>query len=543
MRSEIRESQVRKLLEKVRKNNYAQYIKQVRIEHMRSFHGQTINFDFPVTALIGPNGSGKSTILNAAACAYKNTNLGSLFKKSRVGDEGMNNWKLEFEVVDKATSPKGTVRCALEFKGNGWHRVDQFTQRVIRILTLNRTVPAVDNPLFTYRRKITTEGGSGKSKLVQTAVKDIGIIKEEAERILNKSLENFKIYEFTFGRNPNEPRRKIKTITERLETFEDGTERIRRRTIEVPPKPVVPAENKVHQYLYVGEKNGERYSEFNFGSGESSIFRLVADIEALPDGALVLIEEIENGLHPIAVERVVEYLLSVAERKNIQTIFTTHSDYALNPLPNEAIWSCLDGEVRPGKVPVEVLRFLTSKVDQKLAVFVEDVFAKEWIQYILRQAIPDRLSEIGVYPVRGDGNAVSIHESHGKNPSISFKSVCFIDGDSRQQEDEANGVYRLPGAQDPEFVVFSAVLDNLSQNIAQLTLGMHQPSTKQASVEEVIRSVFRLNRDSHLLFTQVADKLDYLPEAVVRGAFLAVWMKENPDETNRISDAVKGILA
>jgi predicted ATPase len=72
-KSEIRDSVIRDLLEKVRKQNYQQYLVAIRLEKIRRFQGAQITFDFPVTALIGPNGGGKSTVLNAAACAYTNT--------------------------------------------------------------------------------------------------------------------------------------------------------------------------------------------------------------------------------------------------------------------------------------------------------------------------------------------------------------------------------------------------------------------------------------------------------------------------------------
>ena len=60
---------------------------------------------------------------------------------------------------------------------------------------------------------------------------------------------------------------------------------------------------------------GETFSEFHFGAGESSIIRMVLQLEAASDNSLVIIEEIENGLHPIATIRMVEYLIELAARK------------------------------------------------------------------------------------------------------------------------------------------------------------------------------------------------------------------------------------
>jgi predicted ATPase len=79
MKSEIRDSEIRALSEKVAKEQYSQYLRSIRLERIRGFQGAAIDFDFPVSALIGPNGSGKSTVLNSCALAYANTKAESLF--------------------------------------------------------------------------------------------------------------------------------------------------------------------------------------------------------------------------------------------------------------------------------------------------------------------------------------------------------------------------------------------------------------------------------------------------------------------------------
>jgi len=98
---EIRDSIIRELLKKVREQRYKEYLTTIRLEKIRFFQGAKINFDFPVTALIGPNGSGKSTILGVSACIYSSISPDNVFIKSRVGDESMDAWKIEYEIIDK----------------------------------------------------------------------------------------------------------------------------------------------------------------------------------------------------------------------------------------------------------------------------------------------------------------------------------------------------------------------------------------------------------------------------------------------------------
>jgi predicted ATPase len=92
--SEIRQSQLIALSEKVRRSNYPTYIRSVKLIRVRGFSNVQVNFDFPVTALVGPNGGGKSTVLGAAACAYKLIKPGTFFPKSSIGDNSMSEWEI-----------------------------------------------------------------------------------------------------------------------------------------------------------------------------------------------------------------------------------------------------------------------------------------------------------------------------------------------------------------------------------------------------------------------------------------------------------------
>jgi hypothetical protein len=230
--------------------------------------------------------------------------------------------------------------------------------------------------------------------------------------------------------------------------------------------------------------------------------------------------------------------MDVAKRKSIQAIFTTHSDAALEPLPSEAIWSSIDGKVQQGKLSVEALRAVSGRIDRKLAIFVEDEFAKDWVEAILREKIGERLDEIGVYAVAGDGNAVKIHLGHMSNPSIPFYSLCFIDGDSREIDNPQKGIYRLPGSM-PECTVFNSVLENLDSNIALLTVACQRPAEKQQDVANIVRSISYTNRDPHLLFSQVGIKMGFVPEAIIKGAFLSVWLTENTNDIAKIIETIK----
>lgn len=484
--SEIRLSTVNELLDKVRQNKYGKYLLKAKIGRIRGFSEEDISFEFPVTALVGPNGSGKSSVLGVAGCAYKDIKPGIFFPKSAIGDESMAGWKVEYEIIDKDINSRQSIRRTSSFRSAKWAR-DEVVSRNVYFFGIERTVPAGEKTKY---KKLTRSSYHHSGSLTSLSVD----VAKQIEHILGKDVSKFNVTDI--GHN---------------------------------------------EKFFVGDNNGNRYSEFHFGAGESSIIRMVSEIENASDNSLVLIEEIENGLHPVATRRMVEYLIDVAKRKSIQAVFTTHSDYALMPLPQEAIWACIDGRLRKGRLNVESLRAISGRVDKKLAIFVEDEFAKYWVDSILRERLKSDYDQLEVHAVAGDGNAVSIHKSHAANPSIKFKSLCIIDGDSSQDSDETKGILRLPGTQ-PERSVFDNILQNINSILALLTVSCQLPPGSQEHVRQVVESVSRTNRDPHIIFNQIGMELGFVSEVIIRGAFLTLWSRQNEDYCSELVSKVKVIL-
>jgi hypothetical protein len=484
--SQIRQSQLSALSEQVRRLNYSKYLRRVRLTKVRAFSGAAVSFDFPVTALVGPNGGGKSTVLGAAACAYKSIKPGLFFPKSSIGDNSMSQWSIEYELIDKEVNPNSWIRRSSIFKQMRWRRHD-VVSRSVSYFGIARTVPAGERSEFKKLMHPSYVHNEPLQALPNQAATEI-------EHILGRPVHEFKHTKIAPGK-----------------TF------------------------------HVGWNRGNEYSEFHFGAGESSIIRIVTEIERVPESSLILIEEIENGLHPIATRSLVEYLIVAAERRHIQAIFTTHSDEALAPLPQEAVWSCLNGQTQQGKLSIKTLRAISGKVDTALAVFTEDDFGKFIVQSMIREFITDCYDQVEVHAVSGNGNAVKIHQNRFQDPTAKYRSLCVIDGDSQQKEDQEHGIFRLPGAQ-PEANVFNEIMNALPINISLLTVSLHLPNEKQAFVTRVLNEVASTNRDPHLLFNQVGFQLGFIPEEIVKGAFVSLWVRGHAEQLKpmvmRIKDEI-----
>jgi hypothetical protein len=480
--SEIRQSKLTALTDRVRRNNYPKYLRVVWLNQVRGFSGAQVAFDFPVTALVGPNGGGKSTVLGAAACAYKSIRPGMFFPKSSIGDSSMAEWSIEYDLIDKEVNPTTTIRRSSVFRQRKWVRGEVAT-RSVSYFGIQRTVPAGEMSQFKKLMRQSYVHASPLQPIPPEAAQQI-------EHILGRPVQDFQ------------------------------------RTVV-----------GVDDSFYVGRNRGHEYSEFHFGAGESSIIRIVTAIELLPESSLILIEEIENGLHPVATRRLVEYLISAAERRRIQAIFTTHSNEALMMLPHEAVWACLDGSTQQGNLSIKALRAISGKVDTALAVFTEDDFAQSIVVALIRECLVDRYDQIEVHAVSGDGNAVRIHRNRLDDPSARYKSICVIDGDSRQLENNGTGVFRLPGSQ-PEAQVFNDVCARLGENIALLTVSLQLPPTKQDLVGRIIAEVSSTNRDPHVIFNQIGIRLGFVPEEIVKGAFVNLWIRDHLTDFQSLVDRI-----
>jgi hypothetical protein len=296
------------------------------------------------------------------------------------------------------------------------------------------------------------------------------------------------------------------------------------------------------QGLLTGKtKSGSGYSEFHFGAGEASVIRMVAEIELADEQSMVLIEEIENGLHPVATVRMVEYLIDAAERKEIQAIFTSHSNDAIRSLPSKAIWVAISDKIFQGKLDIQSLRAITGQIDARLVVFVEDRFAKIWLEAMLRQVGGLAIDHIQVHALQGDGTAVAINLHHNRDPSTNVRSVCFVDGDSRQKASAETGVYRLPG-ESPEAFVFNEVLSAWGEFGGKLAVAFLQRFENAEAVKDACKSVRLSNRDPHLLFAQLGERLGLLPEATVAAAFANIWAQAYPLKVHDVLEHIRNLL-
>lgn len=255
---------------------------------------------------------------------------------------------------------------------------------------------------------------------------------------------------------------------------------------------------------------------------------MIMGIERAQDDSLILIEEIENGLHPLATLRLVDYLINVAERKRLQIIFTTHSEYAIEPLPAEAVWASLDGSVMQGKLDINSLRSLRGEVNSAIIIFTEDEFAKEWVLAMLRYKDDIATDAVEVFGMGGDGVAVNANKYHNNDPSKKTDSICIIDGDSSQIDNDEDRVFRLPG-EAPESYIFDEIMDVIDECAGILAVRCMRKFADESRLKDILKDVRQTNYDHHLIYSKIGEKLGFVSESVIRSAFLTTWCEQYSD--------------
>ena len=470
---DVHQSDIESLEEKVKKLSYNQYLPTLRLSNVRSFTNQTINFDFPITAIIGTNGGGKSTILGAAALAYKEVRPGDFFPKSNISDTSMANWRIDYDIIDRKVNKSGPLQRNARFVSAKWRR-DAVVERNVVVIPIQRTVPASEQTKFKQFVGITQ-----KKEILNTPISTTVI--DGVSRILGKDASHYQ-------------RVSLKSDTSKS--------------------------------ILVGMHQTNDYSQFHFGAGEASIIEMVSRIEGASDNSLILIEEIENGLHPLATRKMVEYLFDVAKRKKAQIIFTTHSEYALDVLPPKAIWACIDGSAYQGKLTIESLRALTGIVSKNAAIFVEDDFAKDLVEEMLRQYASDIFDQVQVHKAGGYPYVVEVLKHHNANPTIQVPAVAVIDGDNPAPSDHNDDVIELPDGM-PDSIVFGFIHDNVDSMSAFIQQRCQCPSVKQDAIISAIKSVKIDTTDPHLYFVKLGDKLGFISEIIMRRGLISIYVEHN----------------
>lgn len=198
---------------------------------------------------------------------------------------------------------------------------------------------------------------------------------------------------------------------------------------------------RVHK-LPVLQTAAHRYSGFNMGAGESALIELFATVYACGEPLLLVIDEIELGLHEEAQVRLLHELKRISKQRRLQVLCTTHSGAVLRALPPEArvfLEASAPGSVKvlQGVSSEYATGRLSGRPNPELDVLVEDDVA----QAVLLAALPREVRHrVRIVPV-GSHTAVMRHLAFRAAERTDRAACAFLDGDQQPAAQQARAQF------------------------------------------------------------------------------------------------------
>ena len=191
------------------------------------------------------------------------------------------------------------------------------------------------------------------------------------------------------------------------------------------------------------------YTGFDMGAGENAMIAILERLERLPIGGLLVVEEIEHGLHPEALRYLIGALTGILCKRRQQMIFTTHSDHVIDSLPRAGrlLLDRVGGEHRTVTGPTTrfAMANMTGEPKPEAKVYVEDGFAAALVAECLGADLRRRVS---VVPI-GNGRQVAAELGAHRRGGMPGPAVCVFDGDCKESEIE--GWFRSEDVKDPTY--------------------------------------------------------------------------------------------
>jgi predicted ATPase len=345
-------------------------LSRFEVQHYKSLYDVKVDLE-PLTVLIGPNGSGKSNICEALAVL-------SQFLKILTGMQHNNHYSTAINQaileVNKNAVP------ASKF----WHGVADYlswsiTSREFLISRDSGTKPELSLTLKDGQKNLLLSTNS-ESKESQTTAEARAFW--EKSNYLNTSLasalNDVKIYDFvpTNLSNNAPPSSKMTKLGEGIvyslvdilhsnrDRFDELEERFKRLVPNIRRIALPRQNNQVFTLELVDKFSDHRIPASDISDGTLRILAFLTAIYQDVTPSILCFEEIENGVHPWLLHKMMELLKIVSTEgvtgKPVQVIITTHSPVLLNyvePHQVRAVELDAEGKTQIHALPTETTRF------------------------------------------------------------------------------------------------------------------------------------------------------------------------------------------
>lgn len=371
---------------------------ELRKGNLRGLAPFKINFDYPITAIAGRNGAGKSTMLAMACCAYHNQKKGFRLKNRRNSYYTFS----DFFVQHTEEIPPQGIEILYQFAHDNWRKSERFP----------------DGIGLGYQKRWKKKGGKWNDYAgrVESNVVFLGI-----DRIV-----------------PHSERSQSKSYSKAFKEFAPkGWESEVAKTVGyILGKNYTSLRYLEHSKytLPIVECSGSKYSGLNMGAGENALFEIFRIIYSCEDGALLVVDEIELGLHVDAQRKLIEKLKETCIDKKIQVICTTHSKDIFGHIPPDArkYVERVNGmtTVTEGIAPEFAMSKMGANEVKELNVMLEDGVAADMLVFALPANLRQRIRTVSVGSAQALSRQIAAAYARKEDRSI----LAVFDGDQRNLE-------------------------------------------------------------------------------------------------------------
>lgn len=384
------------------------FLKKISFTQFKQLKNVTISFsqEKKLTCIMGVNGIGKTTILQALSCIYNPVELDD------GKTEGDNNrfvdylkankyarWKGSCLQVDFIDSAKKEREMVFSKNNARWSpRYNTRPYRCVRYFNISSCLPAIERDKYNRFDQEAKQKELGKSQQ--------GILVEWAA-IMNVPYSDILDY---------------------------GDGWFSRET------------------LGVMTRKGETYLDYTMGAGEQRVFFIVEMVFKVPEGSLILIDEIELLLHAQALKRFVEFLSRKAKERNLQIVFTSHSVLmtTMREYMNIEYLSKAGEQTLVSKdIPYDAFFEFAADSSKPLHLLVEDLLSEIIIQELCRQLKGQRFVQCKQFGSSQNGYvAICGLALNGLDYS---KTFVISDGDvNRTKEEQKNQIKKYITGTEPK---------------------------------------------------------------------------------------------
>lgn len=302
-------------------------ITKLKLHNWKSFGNATLYVD-QLTFLIGINASGKSNILDAfhfAKLLSVGVSLNDAVKLTRGGADWIalrdqNYFSLEFffdfdgkecsyllNVARRGVGFEYAEKYILPYNGEGKESISKetmnfFSEKIKSDLSKIFILNPVPENMRGYS-KLSSEMASDGSNVAGVLAALPQGEKEKVEKIITKYVSPL-------------PERDI----DRIETVTVGL-----------------TKSDAMLYCYEDWNPQQPVDARGMSDGTLRFIAIVTTLLTVKEGSLVVIEEIDNGLHPSRVKELINMLKDISGKRKVDVLCTTHNPVFMNELGNEMI--------------------------------------------------------------------------------------------------------------------------------------------------------------------------------------------------------------